>query len=284
LQVAVDQGARESRGARAAASSPSSLSGRILVVEDDPINATVADGYLRELGCSCVWVTDGPSAFSRVGAEPFDLIFMDLNMPGIDGFAATAALRQRMAGQKRIPIIALTAHDAGAYREKCLAADMDDILSKPYTLEECAAIVRRWLPQGGAAATEDVQPAPPSLESLAEIDAATVASIANLESPRQRDLYGRLVGLFEQSTAQRLEELGTALAANDLAAGAAICHKLKSAAANVGALAYSGVVRQAESECLAGHVAQASTLHRSLTLALPLLLARLRDQQMKVSA
>ncbi len=253
------------------------LRGHVLIVEDDPINATVAEGYLRSLGCSCVWVTDGPSAFARIGVETFQLILMDINMPGMDGFATTTALRQAMSGKARVPIIALTAHDAAAYRTRCLAADMDDILSKPYTLTECSTVLRRWLP--AKAQVETI-----STNELASVDASCVAQIANLSSSRQSDLFSRLVRLYEQSAAERLAELATAITANDGVRGAAVCHKLKSASANVGALAFANVVRQTEAYCLAGEVAHATRLHQSLTEALPDLLANLRSQQVRVSA
>src|SRR5207249_7582981 len=116
------------------------LSAHVLLVEDEPVNAAVAQGYLTALGCTSVWVKDGAEAVARHAAERFDLILMDLSMPGMDGFATTALIRQRGAAAARVPIVALTAHDAANYRDACLTAGMDDMLSKPYTLEECAQV------------------------------------------------------------------------------------------------------------------------------------------------
>ena len=124
---------------------------RVLIVEDNPVNAAVAEGYLAELGYASVWVTDGAAAVARSAEQRFDLILMDLNMPDMDGFAAAALIRQRdsefgsLAGQARVPIVALTAHEAESYRDACLTAGMDDILSKPYKLAECARITREWI-------------------------------------------------------------------------------------------------------------------------------------------
>ena len=111
--------------------------GRVLIVEDDQINAAVAEGYLAELGCSSEWVVDGSGAVARNAVERFDLILMDLNMPGLDGYGTTALIR-KYDHTSRVPIVALTANDANAYREACLRAGMDDILSKPYTFEAFA--------------------------------------------------------------------------------------------------------------------------------------------------
>ena len=95
------------------------LKAHVLLVEDEPVNAAVAEGYLEALGCTSTWVANGAEAVACAAAEHFDLILMDLSMPGMDGFATTALIRQHqkraadMHGAKaRTPIIALTAHDA----------------------------------------------------------------------------------------------------------------------------------------------------------------------------
>src|SRR6185295_18908232 len=128
------------------------LKAHVLLVEDEAVNAAVAEGYLEALGCTSTWVTSGAEAVACAAAEHFDLILMDLSMPGMDGFATTALIRQQQAratgaqaGQPRTPIVALTAHDAARYRAKCLAADIDDILSKPYTLDACRRVLQQWL-------------------------------------------------------------------------------------------------------------------------------------------
>jgi len=121
------------------------LGGHVLLVEDEPVNAEVAQGYLSVLGCTSVWVNDGAAAIARNAAERFDLILMDLSMPGMDGFATTAMIRQQAGAAGRIPIVALTAHDVGTYREICLEAGMDDMLTKPCTLDEYEKILRRLI-------------------------------------------------------------------------------------------------------------------------------------------
>lgn len=129
------------------------LGGHVLLVEDEVVNAEVAEGYLAVLGCTCVWVKDGPAAIARNAAERFDLILMDLNMPGMDGFAATALIRQQAGAAGRVPIVALTAHDAASFRDTCLQAGMNDMLSKPCTLEEYEHVLRRLIPSAGDSST-----------------------------------------------------------------------------------------------------------------------------------
>jgi len=123
------------------------LGGHILLVEDEMVNAEVAQGYLSVLGCTCVWVNDGPAAIARNAAERFDLILMDLSMPGMDGFATTALIRQQAGAAGRIPIVALTAHDPVSYRATCMQAGMNDMLTKPCTLEEYEQVLRRLIPE-----------------------------------------------------------------------------------------------------------------------------------------
>ncbi len=79
------------------------------------------EGYLAELGCSSAWVTSAEAAIARRQTEHFDLVFMDLNMADMDGFTATARIREREPRGQRVPIVALTAHDARSYRERVLA-------------------------------------------------------------------------------------------------------------------------------------------------------------------
>jgi CheY-like chemotaxis protein len=118
------------------------------VAEDNAINRLVAVGMLESLGYAVQTVETGRQAVEAVRATAYDLVLMDLHMPELDGFAATAAIRQQeqAAGQKRcLPIVALTADGMAEDAEKSLAAGMDDHLSKPLTMERLAAVVERWL-------------------------------------------------------------------------------------------------------------------------------------------
>ncbi len=259
--------------AAALLSAPEAIGGHVLLVEDEAVNAAVAQGYLEALGCTWVWVKDGPEAVARTAVERFDLILMDLSMPTMDGYATTALIRRRDAQRARVPIVALSAHDAVTYRAACLKAGMDDMLSKPYTLDACAQLLRRWLRQEGQEPV--VQPSSPEplvSPELSAVDAKTVASLRNLGSA-STDLYAKLVGLFQSGSAESLAALDLALAHAEAPAAAALCHKLKGSAANVGALAFARELGLLEQACEAANVEEAQRLHARVRSAYPALLS-----------
>ena len=137
---------RGRHGARRAAAELPPLSGRVLVVEDQPLNREVAEGMLAALGLGCDTAANGREALEKLARERFDAVLMDCEMPVMDGFSATRALREREAGAARLPVIALTADATPQGRAACLAAGMDDYLAKPFTREALHAMLARWLP------------------------------------------------------------------------------------------------------------------------------------------
>jgi CheY-like chemotaxis protein len=149
LARGADAAARLARAAvEPAGALPAGRRGCILVAEDNAINRLVAVGLLESLGYAVQTVETGRQAVAAVRAAAYDLVLMDLHMPDMDGFAATAAIRQqeRTAWQeRRLPIVALTADALAGDAEKSLAAGMDGHLSKPLTVERLAAVVERWL-------------------------------------------------------------------------------------------------------------------------------------------
>jgi len=118
---------------------------RVLLVEDDSVNRTVMTRMLRRLACSVEPATNGNEAVERLAAGGVDLVLMDCQMPGMDGYEATQAVRRREAQEGgRVPIIAITAHAMAGDREQCLAAGMDDYLTKPVLFHELASMLLRW--------------------------------------------------------------------------------------------------------------------------------------------
>ena len=125
------------------------LAGRqLLVVEDNPVNQFVITGLLRKLGITPLLSQDGQGSLDMLQQHPeIELVLMDCEMPGMDGYEATRLLRLREAaeGRPRLPVIALTAHAMASHRERCLAAGMDDHLAKPVVLDELARVLLRYL-------------------------------------------------------------------------------------------------------------------------------------------
>jgi HPt (histidine-containing phosphotransfer) domain-containing protein len=183
--------------------------------------------------------------------------------------------------------VALTAHDAARYREKCVAADIDDILSKPYTLEDCRRMLQRWTVNAdGAVATNDDSSAAALFRDspLVGVDASAVAALRELGAGKQADLYSKLVRLFGSSSTHALDELEAALERDDFAAAAAVCHKLASAAANVGALAYAQRVKELERHALAGERQPVRGICAELRAAHGPLLDALQNQRQRAIA
>ena len=125
---------------------------RILLAEDNPVNQKVATRLLERRGHTVALAGSGKEAFSAWRKQPFDLILMDVQMPDMDGFEATARIReQERLGARHIPIIAMTAHAMVGDRERCLAAGMDDYVSKPVNVNDLFAAIERLLPASAQA-------------------------------------------------------------------------------------------------------------------------------------
>ncbi len=118
---------------------------RILIVEDNPVNQIVAARALRTLGYAPDVASSGEAALDVLLKHPFDLILMDCQMPGMDGYQTAAEIRRREAGLHRTPIVAMTANTVDGDRERCAAAGMDDYLSKPFRMAALERALRRWL-------------------------------------------------------------------------------------------------------------------------------------------
>jgi CheY-like chemotaxis protein len=123
------------------------LQARVLVAEDNLVNQKVATRMLERLGCRVDVAATGSEALRMLEMFPYDVVFMDCNMPELDGFDAAAEVRRREGAGRRLPIVAMTAYAMQGDRERCLAAGMDDYISKPVTLGDLQAALERWVPR-----------------------------------------------------------------------------------------------------------------------------------------
>ena len=119
---------------------------RVLLAEDNATAQVVSGMMLRRLGCTVDVAANGREAVDRLGDTSYDIVFMDCEMPQMDGFEATRAIRARADDKARIPIIAVTAQAMQGDRERCIAAGMSDYLTKPVQEEAFADALKRWVP------------------------------------------------------------------------------------------------------------------------------------------
>jgi CheY-like chemotaxis protein len=181
----------------------------VLVAEDNRVNRLVIRRLLERLHHTVMLCEDGRAAVAGGEAERPDLVLMDVQMPEMDGFAATAAIRERelaQPGGRRVPIVALTAFAMQGDRERCLAAGMDDYLTKPIRHHQLAAVLTRLAAEApGAAETEESGPA---------LDEAGALAYAGGD----RQLLGELLGIFLEDCPGRLQAIRDAVAGSDPAA------------------------------------------------------------------
>ncbi|QJD98658.1 response regulator [Massilia forsythiae] len=220
---------------------------RVLLAEDNPVNIEVARAMLESLDLRVDAVHNGEQALQALRDTPddhYDAVLMDCQMPVMDGFAATATIRrdEREAGHGRIlPIIAITANALQGDREACLAAGMDDYLSKPFTQQELAAVLGRWmaLPLAGSVHHDDAPPRlpPESVEVIQRdvINRGALEKIRMLSRERGDALVQKVVSVYVDDTPQQLRTLRRAIDGLDTGNVRRIAHTLKSASANVGA-------------------------------------------------
>jgi signal transduction histidine kinase/DNA-binding response OmpR family regulator/HPt (histidine-containing phosphotransfer) domain-containing protein/sugar lactone lactonase YvrE len=265
------------------------LPAHVLVAEDNPVNQTVTEGFLTEMGCSVTCVADGRTAVTRASSGAFDLILMDLQMPDIDGITATAMIRraEAAAGARRAPIIAVTANTSATHREACLAAGMDDFLGKPLYFDDLRQALVRWVPRYVRIAERPTPAAPASpaaAPARAPLDPEMIAGIRAIARPGQASLFARLVGLFSTSARRQLSELQAALARGDQQAAAAICHALKGGAGNVGAAAFAFAAGELRLACITADQAAIDRLVVELEHLLPIALAALEAEVLRETA
>jgi CheY-like chemotaxis protein len=172
----------------------------ILLVEDSVMNQQVALALLEKLGYRGDAVANGQEALEVLGRIEYAAILMDCQMPEMDGFAASTEIRRREGTARHTPIIAMTANAMQGDRERCLAAGMDDFVSKPVRVDKLEAALRRWISDPRAAKrlppAGREQPAPPGLAADAAVDPAALAGLRALQQPGQPDILGRVIRIF----------------------------------------------------------------------------------------
>jgi len=233
------------------------LRARVLLAEDNPVNRLVAEESLALAGCTVETVENGRLAVEAVKQEAYDAILMDMRMPVMDGLAATKAIRAHEAehaARRHVPIIALTANALKGERERCLAAGMDDYLSKPFRPEQLRKVLDGWVepkpaPAGASASSEPdtMGAASPACDAPARLDPKALDAIRALSGPgRGGDMLGRVARIYLDHAPRLLAEIETAVDAADAGALRDTVHSLKSSSANVGARRLADLCRALE--------------------------------------
>jgi two-component system sensor histidine kinase/response regulator len=230
---------------------------KVLLAEDNPVNVEVASAMLEGLGLDVSRACNGEEALQSVRDGDFDLILMDCQMPVMDGFAATTEIRRHEQQHRRarsLPIIAITANALQGDRESCLAAGMDDYLSKPFTQQALGQTISRWisLPRMAAAQDEAAPPEAPDaqlgLGALTQeaINRHALDSIRALSASNGDALLDRVLQAYLDDTPTHLRALGQAIANGNTAHMRKTAHSLKSSSANIGADALAQRCRDME--------------------------------------
>jgi CheY-like chemotaxis protein/HPt (histidine-containing phosphotransfer) domain-containing protein len=281
---------------------------QVLLVEDHPVNQRVTVRMLERLGYTPTVVENGRLAVEAVERRRYDLVVMDCQMPEMDGYAATREIRQREAdgripsGERRMPIIAMTASAMAGDRERCLESGMDDYLTKPVNSEALRTMLRRWTmlsqeldPRAAEARIDGPggqMPMTTPDELLARVDVLSVLDASTVAALRDPDLGGddaflvEVIQAFLDDSPRHVQAVQQGFAASDAEVLMRAAHSLKGSCGNFGAArlhtlcaALEGQARADHLEGLAPLVARLPAEYASLAEQLAALAADARTEQ-----
>lgn len=248
------------------------FTGRVLLVEDNPVNQVVVRKALSKLGIRCVVAADGGEAVNLFQQQRFDMVFMDCQMPEMDGYQATSLIREHESArhQEATPVVAMTANAMQGDREKCLNAGMDDYLAKPVSMMQLRGCLEKWLvaaeqlPRQDAgvhprpSATTEKPPPPETTEKRSGgtplLDDRVLQELRDIMD----DDYLSLLRTYLRNAPSLLAEVRAAIGREDVNGMVIPVHSLKSSSANVGAMRVFELARQAEREARAGDLEAAT--------------------------
>jgi signal transduction histidine kinase/CheY-like chemotaxis protein/HPt (histidine-containing phosphotransfer) domain-containing protein len=221
----------------------------ILVVDDNEINRMVAVEHLKHLGCVADTASNGAEAVDAVSHKDYALVLMDCQMPVMDGYNATRAIRQRERDHRltRLPIIALTAHVLDGEREKVLAAGMDEHMPKPVHPQTLQALLTQFLGPSGRKDGGSANPMPLAAAAVSGLTAVP-ANSQDHELPDQLEVSGAIIGLFLRLSPGHLNDLVEAVTARDTARARDLAHKFKGGLYSISASALATRVETLRAE------------------------------------
>ncbi len=243
---------------------------RVLLAEDNIVNQRLAVGVLSKLGCIVTVAGNGRIAVNEFERNEFDVVLMDVQMPDMDGFQATQTIRQReKISGRHIPIIAMTAHAMQGDRERCLAAGMDDYLSKPVRIrdlsETLTQVLRKESDDSG-----DVKRVPVSHDLIDWADALEAAG-------DDRELLQTVIDAFFEESESLMKQIRTSIRMEDAALLQQSAHSLKGSLLAVGARQTSTIASDLEQMGISGNLGQGNDLLLALEPQMEALLLSLKN-------
>ncbi len=229
----------------------SSLAGKVLLAEDNPVNQAVAIGLLEQLGLDVDTACNGEEAIELAKQNDYDAVLMDCQMPVLDGFTATARLREfeERTGAARLPVIAVTANALESDRQACLDAGMDDYLSKPFTGEQLHAVLSlhiesSTMPSPEASGLFDKDDA--AANDASPLDREVLKGLESIGGDASNNILRQVISIYLDNSAELMERVRKAFAACDEDSVRSSAHALKSSSGNVGATRLADLCRQIE--------------------------------------
>ena len=261
----------------------------LLVAEDNTVNQELMRGMLDGLGCRLQIAGNGREAVDAVfnlefdsRHDPYQLILMDCQMPELDGFAATRRIREfeQREARERLPIIAITANALNGDREHCLAAGMDDYLTKPFTRAQLIEVLQRWLPLEATVkpAAMGAAPVASTAAVVSAIDLTALRKIQALQRPGAPDILTKVIALYAEAVPRVLQDMRNAMMTADGELLQRAAHSLKSSSASLGATACAESCHELEALGRSGYIAAAASKIDVLEFELDAALAALRQQ------
>ncbi len=257
------------------AAEPTTRGVRILVAEDNPVNATVAVKMLEKRGHHAELARDGRLALEMLESGSYEAVLMDCQMPEMDGYEAAAEIRRREGDGPRIPIIAMTAHAMAGDREKCLAAGMDDYMSKPIRSDALQEMLLAWV----KAPAEDARDMPADVPE----QPATAAQAPLLDEEIVDDLQAAgaetvatIVELFAGQSVSQVAAIRELVSAGNAPGAAEKAHLLKGGGASVGAVRVAALAGEIETLARADRLVETTALVEALASSIDPSLSALR--------
>ena len=245
---------------------------RVLVAEDSPVNQEIARENLMSFGCQVDIGGNGREALAAFDAHEYDVIVMDCQMPEMDGFEAARRIREREVAKgyrRHVPIIALTAYASAKDRERCVAAGMDDWLTKPFEAEDLYRLIAHWAQHSSRIG----EPAPPPKTATLEptdpgfaLDGKVIQSLRAVSGADGPSLLERMGRLYLESVPKDLADLESAIDRHSLDTVNSIAHRLKSVAGNIGAHELAALFNDLEGNASAMQLREANTALRKIKI------------------